>query len=215
MMKNLRNIFRFKHFQVGVMAIATLLMVHSSVVYADPIPPPVDDQDTWSPEDLNASNNYYAWYDPTVKKCVFGASGSQTVATGPAAELLTKAGLDKQWVNVIIKYASANGADPIAMARVDVARKVVDDKLARGESVYGANTGVGAMKDVEWSPEDLETFNLGLVRAHHFGTGAPFPSSVVRSAADCWRHCSCALTTRSLRIALSPTSGARTHLPPR
>lgn len=73
-------------------------------------------------------------------------------------------------------------ADPIAMARVDVARKVVDDKLARGESVYGANTGVGAMKDVEWTPEQLETFNLGLVRAHHFGTGAPFPNSVVRSA---------------------------------
>lgn len=73
-------------------------------------------------------------------------------------------------------------ADAAAMARVDVARKVVEDKIARGEPVYGANTGVGAMKDVEWSPEDLETFNLGLVRAHHFGTGAPFPSSVVRSA---------------------------------
>ncbi|OEO32587.1 histidine ammonia-lyase [Devosia insulae DS-56] len=73
-------------------------------------------------------------------------------------------------------------ADAAAMARVDVARKVVEDKIARGEAVYGANTGVGAMKDVEWSPEEIETFNLGLVRAHHFGTGAPFPSSVVRSA---------------------------------
>lgn len=73
-------------------------------------------------------------------------------------------------------------ADDAAMARVDVARKVVEDKIARGEAVYGANTGVGAMKDVEWSPEELEVFNLGLVRAHHFGTGAPFPSSVVRSA---------------------------------
>ncbi len=73
-------------------------------------------------------------------------------------------------------------ADDAAMARVDVARKVVEDKIARGEAVYGANTGVGAMKDVEWSPEELEMFNLGLVRAHHFGTGAPFPSSVVRSA---------------------------------
>jgi histidine ammonia-lyase len=73
-------------------------------------------------------------------------------------------------------------ADAVAMERVDASRKVVEDKIARGEAVYGANTGVGAMKDVEWSPEDLEMFNLGLVRAHHFGTGAPFPSSVVRSA---------------------------------
>ncbi|MBN9309019.1 aromatic amino acid ammonia-lyase [Devosia sp.] len=73
-------------------------------------------------------------------------------------------------------------ADPAAMQRVDIARKAVEDKIARGEPVYGATTGVGAMKDVEWSPEQLETFNLGLVRAHHFGTGAPFPNSVVRNA---------------------------------
>ncbi len=72
--------------------------------------------------------------------------------------------------------------DDEAMRRVDAARKVVDDKIARGEPVYGTTTGVGAMKDVEWSPEDLETFNMGLVRAHHFGTGAPFPNSVVRAA---------------------------------
>lgn len=73
-------------------------------------------------------------------------------------------------------------ADPAAMLRVDAARKVLDDRIARGELVYGANTGVGAMKDVEWTPEQLEAFNLGLVRAHHFGTGAPFPNSVVRNA---------------------------------
>lgn len=73
-------------------------------------------------------------------------------------------------------------ADPTAMIRVDVARKVLDDKIARGEPVYGATTGVGAMKDVEWTPEQLDTYNVGLVRAHHFGTGAPFPNSVVRNA---------------------------------
>ena len=73
-------------------------------------------------------------------------------------------------------------ADPASLERVDAARLVVDDKLARGEPIYGSTTGVGAMKDVEWSKEDLETFNVGLVRAHHFGTGAPFPTSVVRNA---------------------------------
>ncbi|MGN6488600.1 MAG: aromatic amino acid lyase, partial [Devosia sp.] len=73
-------------------------------------------------------------------------------------------------------------ADLEAMARVDAARRIVDERIARGEPVYGATTGVGAMKDVEWSPADLEAFNLGLVRAHHFGTGAPFPNSVVRNA---------------------------------
>lgn len=32
-------------------------------------------------------------------------------------------------------------ADPAAMLRVDAARRVVDDRIARGEPVYGANTG--------------------------------------------------------------------------
>ncbi|MGV3489749.1 MAG: aromatic amino acid lyase [Devosia sp.] len=78
--------------------------------------------------------------------------------------------------------ATELSAEPAAMARVDAARAVLEAKIARGEPVYGATTGVGAMKDVEWTPEQLEQFNLGLVRAHHFGTGAPFPSSVVRAA---------------------------------
>jgi histidine ammonia-lyase len=76
----------------------------------------------------------------------------------------------------------ALSADRAALDRVAAARHVVEDTIDRGLPVYGATTGVGAMKDVEWSPEDYETFNMGLVRAHHFGTGAPFPMSVVRNA---------------------------------
>ena len=78
--------------------------------------------------------------------------------------------------------AATMAADPAALERVRAARAVVEDRIERGLPVYGATTGVGAMKDVEWSPEELETFNMGLVRAHHFGTGAPFPSSIVRNA---------------------------------
>jgi len=73
-------------------------------------------------------------------------------------------------------------ADPAAVARVESARAVVEETIATGQPVYGTTTGVGAMKDVSWSEEDLETFSLGLVRAHHFGTGSPFPIEVVRGA---------------------------------
>src|SRR5690349_14016136 len=62
-------------------------------------------------------------------------------------------------------------ADEGALARVAEARIVVEDAIAAGQPVYGSTTGVGAMKDVEWTPEQLDAFNLGLVRAHHFGTG--------------------------------------------
>lgn len=78
--------------------------------------------------------------------------------------------------------ASGIGPDPAALERVRKSRAVVEDRIDRGIPVYGATTGVGAMKDIAWSADELETFNMGLVRAHHFGTGAPFPSSVVRNA---------------------------------
>lgn len=73
-------------------------------------------------------------------------------------------------------------ASPEGSERVRTARAVIDEALATGLPVYGATTGVGAMKDVEWSPEAVNAFNLGLVRAHHFGTGPAFPASVVRNA---------------------------------
>lgn len=76
----------------------------------------------------------------------------------------------------------AIAADPAALARVGAAREVVEETIASGQPVYGATTGVGAMKDVEWSEEDLDAFSIGLVRAHHFGTGSPFPIEVVRNA---------------------------------
>ncbi len=73
--------------------------------------------------------------------------------------------------------ASAEG-----MARVRAGRAVLEEAVAAGRPVYGTTTGVGAMKDVEWSPDAVNAFNLGLVRAHHFGTGPAFPTSVVRNA---------------------------------
>ncbi|MBB3460824.1 aromatic amino acid lyase [Rhizobium sp. BK377] len=76
----------------------------------------------------------------------------------------------------------ALSASDIGMQRVKIARTIVEDAIESGMPVYGATTGVGAMKDVEWSPEDLDAFNLGLVRAHHFGTGTPFSCNVVRNA---------------------------------
>lgn len=73
--------------------------------------------------------------------------------------------------------ASAEG-----MERVRASRTVLEEAIRNGVPVYGTTTGVGAMKDVAWSSEELDEFNMGLVRAHHFGTGAAFPPSVVRKA---------------------------------
>ncbi|MDB5473531.1 MAG: aromatic amino acid lyase [Devosia sp.] len=73
-------------------------------------------------------------------------------------------------------------ADAAAMDRVGKARDVIEEAMANHQPVYGSTTGVGAMKDVEWTPDQLDEFNLGLVRAHHFGTGEAFSSPIVRTA---------------------------------
>lgn len=73
-------------------------------------------------------------------------------------------------------------ADRAAMERVRKAREIIEDAIANGQPVYGSTTGVGAMKDVEWSPNQVDAFNMGLVRAHHFGTGEAFSSEIVRTA---------------------------------
>ncbi|HEY8577688.1 MAG TPA: aromatic amino acid lyase [Devosia sp.] len=73
-------------------------------------------------------------------------------------------------------------ADPAAMQRVRTAREAVEAAIASGQPVYGSTTGVGAMKDVEWTDDQLDAFNTGLVRAHHFGTGDAFSSEIIRTA---------------------------------
>ncbi|MCC6737228.1 MAG: aromatic amino acid lyase [Bauldia sp.] len=72
--------------------------------------------------------------------------------------------------------------DPAGMARCAAGRHALEAVISSGRAVYGATTGVGAMKDREFRPEELDRFSAGLVRAHHFGTGEPFSADVVRMA---------------------------------
>lgn len=69
-----------------------------------------------------------------------------------------------------------------ALERVHRGRVALEAALNAGCPVYGANTGVGAMRDVAFSEKELDAFSAGLVRAHYFGTGQPFAPEVVRKA---------------------------------
>ncbi|RYE88670.1 MAG: histidine ammonia-lyase [Hyphomicrobiales bacterium] len=102
------------------------------------------------------------------------------VSTEPV--ILDGSPLDFATLTRIARKSTHVAADSAALERVRASRVILVDAIASGQPVYGSTTGVGAMKDVSWSPEDLETFNLGLVRAHHFGTGDPFPTEVIRNA---------------------------------
>lgn len=65
--------------------------------------------------------------------------------------------------------------DKIAASAAAVARIV-----ARGEPVYGINTGFGKLASVRIPAADLETLQRNIVLSHAAGTGEPMPVAVAR-----------------------------------
>jgi len=69
-----------------------------------------------------------------------------------------------------------------ARARIDRARQVTDELLARGERVYGLTTGVGALKRVSVGVVEQPHFNRLMLLSHRTGTGPLVDEAVVRAA---------------------------------
>ena len=59
-------------------------------------------------------------------------------------------------------------------------RKCLEESLANGDTIYGVNTGFGALSQVKISENDQKLLQLNLVRSHSAGTGTPFSPEVVR-----------------------------------
>lgn len=62
-----------------------------------------------------------------------------------------------------------------AVAAMQASRAVVDGAVARGDVVYGVNTGFGNFADVRIGPADLEALQRNLVRSHAAGVGPVLP----------------------------------------
>ena len=92
-------------------------------------------------------------------------------------------------------------AEPEALARVARSRAVVDAAVARGETMYGINTGFGKLASVRVAPERLDRLQANLIRSHAAGVGDPLPADVVR-----------AMMLLRANVLLRPTSGVRPAL---
>ena len=68
----------------------------------------------------------------------------------------------------------------VARARVDAARRVVEDILASNQVAYAITTGVGKLSDVRVSPDENRQLQLNLLRSHAVGVGAPLSESESR-----------------------------------
>jgi len=69
-----------------------------------------------------------------------------------------------------------------ARARIAKGRARLDELLARGERIYGVNTGVGGNVGISLAPDQMELLQHNLVRHLSCATGAPLPNDVVRAA---------------------------------
>lgn len=68
-----------------------------------------------------------------------------------------------------------------ARARMQQVRDVVDAKVARGDPVYGVNTGFGKLSDLAIPADRLSELQVNLVRSHAAGVGPLLPVDEVRA----------------------------------
>ena len=70
---------------------------------------------------------------------------------------------------------------PEAQARIMAARKVVERYALGDEPVYGLNTGLGGNVAYRLKREEIEAFQVQMVRGRNIGIGEPFPEPVARA----------------------------------
>ncbi len=70
--------------------------------------------------------------------------------------------------------------DPACHPQVAASEAAVRSILAKGEPVYGINTGFGKLASIRIGDVDLETLQRNIVLSHAAGTGAPMPRAVAR-----------------------------------
>lgn len=86
--------------------------------------------------------------------------------------------LNGQRLSLAQVAAVARGEEQVTLSsaardRVEQARRVVENIVAEGRTVYGVNTGFGKLSDVRIEPSQLRELQLNLVRSHSCGLGAP------------------------------------------
>lgn len=90
---------------------------------------------------------------------------------------------------------------PEARRALDESRRVIDQAIDSGQTIYGINTGFGKLANVRVPPDQLDQLQVNLLRSHAAGVGSPLPSSVVR-----------AIMLLRANVLLRPTSGVRPEL---
>ncbi len=104
-----------------------------------------------------------------------------TVVSTTESIVLSGGGLTVDRVLAASRGQAKVELDPAALVRVRAARDVVDRVLARGEAVYGLNTGLGSLARYHIPLEEIGAFSFATVADQVSSYGRPLASDVVRA----------------------------------
>lgn len=88
--------------------------------------------------------------------------------------------LTLEQLDLVARRGWACALAPAARRRVAAGRRVVERVIARGEAVYGLNTGFGDLASVRIPADRLAALQEKLLRSHAAGVGEPLPDAAVR-----------------------------------
>jgi histidine ammonia-lyase len=79
-----------------------------------------------------------------------------------------------------VYFGAAVALDESCRSQIEAGAKTIEAIIAKGEPVYGINTGFGKLASVRIGHADLATLQRNLVLSHAAGVGEPLPVPVVR-----------------------------------
>ncbi|MEP7233837.1 MAG: histidine ammonia-lyase [Ignavibacteriota bacterium] len=79
------------------------------------------------------------------------------------------------------KEISDFSVSPDALRAVEASRNLVEDWVAKGETIYGITTGFGEFANVSIPHSDIKALQQNLLRSHSAGVGIPLRDEVVRA----------------------------------
>ena len=79
-----------------------------------------------------------------------------------------------------IYFGAGLTLDPSSRDSVERSAKTVEAIIAKGDAVYGINTGFGKLAAVRIGQDDLATLQRNIVLSHAAGVGEPLPEKAVR-----------------------------------
>ena len=92
---------------------------------------------------------------------------------------------NKLSIDILVDVARNNKKISLSkesVSKIKECRKMVENKISKGEIMYGINTGIGEFSETVLNPNQIKDFQKYLIYNHAAGIGGPAPIDHVRAS---------------------------------